>query len=92
MLSEASNLFDAAGLTAYATAIRGRTVRLDGAAPGWEVERIVELLWPEEIGAPDRMIALLVPGLLGAQDGSIQFGHNVDAFRTRIGRVISFEP
>jgi serine/threonine protein kinase len=64
-LDEAAEQFEAAGMIAFALATRDRAARLRGdATAAQEIEGIAQQLREQEVASPERMVALLVPGML----------------------------
>ena len=64
-LDAAEREFDAADMTAYAAATRDRAARLrNDESTASEIARVASLMKAEEVVAADRMIAMLVPGLI----------------------------
>jgi hypothetical protein len=60
----AAREFDAADMKAYAAAARDRAARLrDDGSSASEIERAADVLREEGVVAPERMMALLVPGV-----------------------------
>jgi tRNA A-37 threonylcarbamoyl transferase component Bud32/tetratricopeptide (TPR) repeat protein len=66
-LDAAAREFAAGDLMAYAAATRDRAARMrDDGSSASEIAHAATFLRGEDVVAPDRMIAMLVPGLLGA--------------------------
>jgi hypothetical protein len=61
-LDSAAATFEAADMKAYAAAAHDRAARLRGETSSPEIERAVEVFRAEGVVAPERMIAMLLPG------------------------------
>jgi hypothetical protein len=64
-LEAAARDFDAHHMTAYGAAVRERAIRLRGSSSAHsECARVAEVFRAEAVVAPDKLIAMLAPGLL----------------------------